>query len=200
MRPARLQETNSPKFITTLPSARCNGSPFQYLRSTAVAPGHHPDGDLSGHLGTRIKLGNLKPRRDFLYVKDTVRGFIETEKCDGAIGRVVNIGSGEDISIGEFTTRLSISRVKRAVDRGPNGLHETSEVMRLLSDTGLAATSSDGLHTLLSGFKRDDRVVSGEPFPVQGRELSVVKVSVLVMSVGKQDLQEAQHGMKMRSR
>jgi NAD dependent epimerase/dehydratase len=49
-----------------------------------------------------IKLGRLDPRRDLTYVKDTVAGFIAIAGCDAAIGRVVNIGRGSDVSIGEL--------------------------------------------------------------------------------------------------
>lgn len=46
-----------------------------------------------------IKLGDLSPTRDFNYVADTCRGFLELAKCDQAIGEVVNIGSNSEISI-----------------------------------------------------------------------------------------------------
>jgi len=46
-----------------------------------------------------IKLGDLTPTRDFNYVEDTCRGFIELAKCDRAIGETVNIGSNFEISI-----------------------------------------------------------------------------------------------------
>lgn len=46
-----------------------------------------------------IKLGGLTPTRDFNYVTDTCRGFIELAKCDKAIGETVNIGSNYEISI-----------------------------------------------------------------------------------------------------
>lgn len=50
---------------------------------------------------TSIKLGDLSPTRDFNYVADTCRGFIELAECDDAIGEVVNIGSNNEISIGD---------------------------------------------------------------------------------------------------
>jgi dTDP-glucose 4,6-dehydratase len=87
-----------------------------------------------------IRLGNLKPRRDFLYVKDTVRGFIEIGKCDGAIGKAVNIGYGEDRSIEEMTRNVFdlTGREVRIEVEDRRIRPETSEVMQLLSDTGLA--------------------------------------------------------------
>ena len=53
-----------------------------------------------------VKLGRLDPRRDLTYVKDTVAGFVAIAGCDAALGRVVNIGRGEDISIGELVERI----------------------------------------------------------------------------------------------
>jgi dTDP-glucose 4,6-dehydratase len=49
-----------------------------------------------------VKLGRLDPRRDLTYVKDTVAGFLAIVCCDAAIGTVVNIGRGSDVSIGEL--------------------------------------------------------------------------------------------------
>lgn len=49
----------------------------------------------------QIKLGDVTPTRDFNYVADTCRGFLELAKCDGAIGEVVNIGSNFEISVGD---------------------------------------------------------------------------------------------------
>ncbi len=46
-----------------------------------------------------IKLGDLSPTRDFNYVADTCRGYLELAKCDKAIGETVNIGSNFEISI-----------------------------------------------------------------------------------------------------
>src|SRR5207237_9485047 len=49
-----------------------------------------------------VKLGRLDPRRDLTYVQDTVRGFLAIAGCDQALGKAVNIGRGEDVSIGEL--------------------------------------------------------------------------------------------------
>lgn len=53
----------------------------------------------------QIKLGDVSPTRDFNYVLDTCRGFIELARCEKAVGEIVNIGSNYEISIGE-TLRL----------------------------------------------------------------------------------------------
>lgn len=46
-----------------------------------------------------IKLGAVHPTRDFTYIHDTVRGFIQAMECKKCIGEVTNIGSGFEISI-----------------------------------------------------------------------------------------------------
>ena len=48
-----------------------------------------------------IQLGDVSPTRDFNYVDDTCRGFIQLAKCDEAVGKTVNIGSNFEISIGD---------------------------------------------------------------------------------------------------
>src|SRR3954471_4486391 len=53
-----------------------------------------------------VRLGSLDPRRDLTYVKDTVSGFVSIASCDEALGRAVNIGRGEDVTIGELAERI----------------------------------------------------------------------------------------------
>ena len=54
----------------------------------------------------QIKLGSLTPIRDFTYVKDTVRGFVELAQSDKSIGQEVNIASGQEVSIGQLAEEL----------------------------------------------------------------------------------------------
>ena len=92
--------------------------------------------------GKRIKLGNTTPRRDFLFVKDTVRGFIALGKCEEAIGKTVNIGVGQDISIEEVMKKILglMGKEAQVETEGQRIRPEKSEVMQLLSDTRLAQT------------------------------------------------------------
>lgn len=53
-----------------------------------------------------IKLGSLTPTRDFNYVKDTARGFIEIYRSDKTIGEEINIATQKEISIGELAEEL----------------------------------------------------------------------------------------------
>jgi NAD dependent epimerase/dehydratase len=53
-----------------------------------------------------IKLGDVTPTRDFNYVEDTCRGFLELANCDEAVGQVVNIGSNFEISVGDVLNMI----------------------------------------------------------------------------------------------
>lgn len=46
-----------------------------------------------------IKLGNLRPTRDFNFIADIVAGFIAAAEYDAAVGEVINLGTGFEISI-----------------------------------------------------------------------------------------------------
>ena len=85
---------------------------------------------------TRIELGATSPTRDFNYVDDTVSGFLAVAGCDRAVGEVVNIGSGREISIGDLVALLiAITGSEAAVVTDPGRLRPAgSEVERLLCD------------------------------------------------------------------
>lgn len=83
-----------------------------------------------------IRLGNLAPTRDFSFVADTVRGFTALAACDAAVGEVVNIGSGFEISMGD-TARLLIEMMgcEATVTTDESRIRpEKSEVERLWAD------------------------------------------------------------------
>ncbi len=84
----------------------------------------------------KIKLGDVKPTRDFNYVADTCRGLLELARCDAAIGQTVNIGSGSEISIGDTLSmirELMKSNVEFITD-DERLRPAKSEVFRLCSD------------------------------------------------------------------
>jgi dTDP-glucose 4,6-dehydratase len=87
-----------------------------------------------------VKLGRLGPRRDLTYVKDTVAGFVAIAGCDVALGRAVNIGRGEDISIGELVETIGrrLGRAIRIESEERRVRPSASEVERLLAGTALA--------------------------------------------------------------
>ncbi len=87
-----------------------------------------------------VKLGRLDPRRDLTYVKDTASGFTAIASCDAAVGRVVNIGRGEDVSIGELVDVIGV-RLGRTVTVETDTKRirpAASEVERLIAGTSLA--------------------------------------------------------------
>lgn len=83
-----------------------------------------------------IHLGNLAAKRDFTYIGDTVEGFIKAAQADQVIGETINLGYGEDISIGELAEMISdlLGKDIRIVVDEKRLRPEKSEVMRLVSD------------------------------------------------------------------
>lgn len=106
----------------------------------------------------QIKLGALTPTRDFSYVADTVRAFEAVLLAEGGIGRVLNGGSGFEISIGDCA-RLIASVMGKEVDIVEDAQRlrpEKSEVERLWADTGelRKATGWEPVYGGLDGFRR----------------------------------------------
>jgi dTDP-glucose 4,6-dehydratase len=89
-----------------------------------------------------LRLGSMRPTRDFNFVEDTVAGLIATLDSDAAIGQVINIGSGFEISIGDVVQLLSeISGKQLLVHTEEARLRPTaSEVERLVCDATKAQT------------------------------------------------------------
>ena len=84
----------------------------------------------------QLKLGALSPTRDFNYVTDTAKGMLKLALSNNLDGEVVNIGSGEEWSIGKTVELLSeIAGYKVEVINDEERLRpEKSEVNRLLAD------------------------------------------------------------------
>lgn len=90
---------------------------------------------LAGH--RRIRLGALDPTRDFSHVADTVAGFLAAAEAPAAIGEVVNLGSGFEISVGD-TARLIAEAAGTEIEIVADSDRmrpAASEVERLLADT-----------------------------------------------------------------
>jgi dTDP-glucose 4,6-dehydratase len=88
----------------------------------------------------RVRLGSLHPRRDLLYVEDTVSGFIAAAKTEPAVGRVINLGTGGDLSIGELAEHIILTLgISAPIEHDENRVRPThSEVQRLLANYTLA--------------------------------------------------------------
>ncbi|MCX6181189.1 MAG: NAD-dependent 4,6-dehydratase LegB [Bacteroidetes bacterium] len=55
---------------------------------------------------TEIKLGDITPTRDLLYVKDTVDGFLKIMESSKTIGEEINIATQSEISVGDLAQKL----------------------------------------------------------------------------------------------
>jgi NAD dependent epimerase/dehydratase len=88
-----------------------------------------------------LRLGSLEPRRDLTYVTDTVAGLMAAAAVPATIGRTVQLGSGDDVSVAEIVDlvakllgkELTVERESKRV-RPPG-----SEVQRLISSPQLAS-------------------------------------------------------------
>jgi nucleoside-diphosphate-sugar epimerase len=87
-----------------------------------------------------INLGSTDTTRDFLYVVDTAAGLMRCAEVEAAVGEVINLGTGVEVSIGAV-----VERVARMVDRDVAVEVEEqrlrppdSEVERLVADCAKA--------------------------------------------------------------
>jgi dTDP-glucose 4,6-dehydratase len=95
--------------------------------------------------GDVIKLGGLTPRRDFTFIGDTVRGFIQAAESSDLIGEEVNLGSGKALSIGDLvqTVLAQVGRQLLIVVDPQRIRPEGSEVMELVASNDKAARLMD---------------------------------------------------------
>ncbi len=85
---------------------------------------------------TKIKMGALHPTRDFNYISDAVNGFVAIAESDLAVGEIVNIGSGFEISVGDIANLISSAmKVDIEIEIDKQRVRPTkSEVVRLCAD------------------------------------------------------------------
>jgi NAD dependent epimerase/dehydratase len=83
-----------------------------------------------------VRLGELAATRDFTYVEDTCRGLLSIATLEGGVGEVFNIGSNDEIAIGDLASLIGgVMDVSAAVVADPARVRPaTSEVMRLRCD------------------------------------------------------------------
>ena len=87
-----------------------------------------------------IRIGNMNARRDFTYVSDTVSGFLKIGQTADICGQTINLGTGQEIRIGDLAQRIMSMLdhpIKLQIDTG-RLRPEKSEVQRLISDNRLA--------------------------------------------------------------
>jgi UDP-glucose 4-epimerase len=86
----------------------------------------------------QIRLGDLRPTRDFTFVTDTARAFVALAEApaEAVVGKTFNAGTGVEISIGQLVEQIAkaagheVEVIEEAERLRPTG----SEVMRLLCD------------------------------------------------------------------
>lgn len=114
-----------------------------------------------------VRLGSILPTRDLNYVQDICRGFISLGRCDEAVGREINIGSGQEISIGDLAkTIISIINPEaKIISEDLRKRPEKSEVERLICDNSLIhrltgwkpeISLKDGLIKTIEWFKKTE--------------------------------------------
>ncbi|MBL7813072.1 MAG: SDR family NAD(P)-dependent oxidoreductase [Bacteroidetes bacterium] len=83
---------------------------------------------------TDLKLGDTRPTRDLVFVKDTAEGFLRIAETDSLIGHEVNIATGSEISIGDLAGLLQdLTGTKASLVQDEQRIRpENSEVFRLL--------------------------------------------------------------------
>lgn len=121
-----------------------------------------------------IKVGDLRPTRDFNFVSDTCQGFIAIAETPGLEGMEINIATGKEISMRcvlDLIAELMQVEVDYVVD--PQRIRpEGSEVMRLLGDNSLITSRTswrpktdirDGLQQTIAWFSNPENLKYYKP-------------------------------------
>jgi NAD dependent epimerase/dehydratase len=92
----------------------------------------------------QIDVGSLDPVRDLTFVEDTAKAMITIASTDAFLGRVVNVGTGEAVSIREIYERLvAITGHQAELRQDPARIRpQASEVMRLISNNTVLRTAT----------------------------------------------------------
>jgi dTDP-glucose 4,6-dehydratase len=85
----------------------------------------------------KIEIGSLFPKRDLLFVEDTVNGIISAIGNKKSVGKVINLGSGFEISIKDLASKIcKILGIKMNLKHKKVRVRpKKSEVHRLLAST-----------------------------------------------------------------
>jgi NAD dependent epimerase/dehydratase len=119
---------------------------------------------------TEIKLGDLSPTRDLLYVKDTVNGFLEIAKSSSLIGHDCNIATNSEISMKDLAEEIikQINPNARVVIDKLRLRPQKSEVFRLFGSNNkilkntnweLKYTFSQGIKETIEWFSKTKNII-----------------------------------------
>ncbi len=136
-----------------------------YGPGQAVPPSHPPviphfvSQALTG--STPIIFGSGKQTRDFIYISDVVTALTTAGLSDDVNGLIINIGSGEEVSINEL-----LKKIEDLLDQRVLSLHNPTQsggVSRLVAETSLArkvlgfepkVSMDEGLRLMLSHYEK----------------------------------------------
>lgn len=125
----------------------------------------------------RIELGNITATRDLNYVKDIVEGFIKIMKTSGMEGKILNIGSGMEISIRDLADKIANSMSvkieikeenirKRPKKSEVERLVCNSEKMKKLTDWTPRYSLDKGLKETIKWFRKNLHLYKSEVYNV----------------------------------
>ncbi len=85
-----------------------------------------------------LSLGNITPTRDLTFASDTVSGFLAAADSPQTVGETVNLGTGNEISIGDLVEKIAhiLGREVKITSDEQRVRPAKSEVERLLSNPG----------------------------------------------------------------
>lgn len=118
---------------------------------------------LNGH--APLVFGDGEQTRDFMHVRDTVRGLVDLAECRKAIGKTVNLGSGVEIPMNQLAREI----LKAADHPALQVQHleaRPGDVRRLLVDSSLMHSLTgfmaeipfrEGIRDLVNWFRTQDR-------------------------------------------
>ena len=121
-----------------------------------------------------IKLGDLTPTRDLLYVKDTVDGFLKISQSDSLIGHDCNIATQSEISVEELAKELinQINPNAKIVSDEQRIRPAKSEVFRLYgsnqklkdnTDWELRYSFKQGIAETIDWFRQTENISKYKP-------------------------------------
>jgi len=115
----------------------------------------------------QINVGNISPSRDFLHVIDTCNAFLQIYKNKDLYGKIVNVGSGKEISIKNLIEKIvsKSSSKKIQIKKDKKRVRpKKSEVNRLLANIKLLKAKTnwkqtisinDGLDETIKWYKKN---------------------------------------------
>ena len=119
-----------------------------------------------------LNLGNTNSTRDFTFVSDTASAILKAIQGKKAVGEIINIGSANEIRIGDLVTKLSkIMKVKTRIKRDESRLRPY-DVNRLVCNSTKAQkllnwrpkVSIDNGLKMTCDWARKNKVVFKSPF------------------------------------